>query len=132
MIARLLLSLLVGCPATSTTTGKVTRFGYASDKWTGGESPCLGRRVEPSDWLVAHRTLPCGTLVRITNRRTGRVVVAPVQERGPYGSVQPDGTWAVKRRKSDPGVWRGLIDATPPVFEALGAKSFDRVTLEAL
>jgi rare lipoprotein A (peptidoglycan hydrolase) len=33
---------------------------------------------------VAHRTLPCGTLVTFRNRANGRIVVAPVVDRGPY------------------------------------------------
>ena len=35
---------------------------------------------------VAHRTLPCGTLITFRNRANGRVVVAPVVDRGPYVS----------------------------------------------
>lgn len=119
--------------------GRISRFADVGDKWKGGKSPCIGRRVEHTDWLVAHRALPCGTLVLITNRRTGRAVVAPVGTKGPWGACLDVGwtrgpctSWSIKRRASDPGVWRGHLDATPPVFEALGARSFDRVTLEAL
>ncbi len=39
---------------------------------------------------VAHRTLPCGTLVAFRNPANGRVVVAPVVDRGPYVSGR---TW---------------------------------------
>ena len=33
---------------------------------------------------VAHRTLPCGTLITFKNPANGRVVTAPVIDRGPY------------------------------------------------
>lgn len=132
MIARILLALLAGCPATSSETGRITRFGGAADKWRGGESPCTGARIEADEWGVATRKGRCGQLYRITNKRTGKVVVAPKVTSGPYGALLDDGTWTIKAKRSDPGTWRGIVDATPPVFEALGAKSFDRVTLEAL
>ena len=33
---------------------------------------------------VAHRTLPCGTMVTFRNPRNGRVITVPVVDRGPY------------------------------------------------
>lgn len=33
---------------------------------------------------VAHRTLPCGTLVSFRNPENGRVITVPVVDRGPY------------------------------------------------
>ena len=35
---------------------------------------------------VAHRTLPCGTLIEFRNPATGRAVTMPVVDRGPYVS----------------------------------------------
>lgn len=35
---------------------------------------------------VAHRTLPCGTLIEFRNPATGRTVTMPVVDRGPYVS----------------------------------------------
>lgn len=122
---------VAGVRTRATFSGKVTRFGYAGDAHAGGVSRCLGRKVQPTDWGVATRTGKCGQLFRIRNHRTGRIVIAPRINAGPYGAMH-DGAWVVKKRASDPGVWRGVLDATPPVFEALGAKSFDRVTVEVL
>jgi rare lipoprotein A len=34
---------------------------------------------------VAHRTLPFGTVVRVTNLRNGRNITARVNDRGPFG-----------------------------------------------
>lgn len=135
-LAAFTLAMLVAAPAVARSPrverGKITRFADVGDRWRGGKSPCLGRRVEHTDWGVAHRTLPCGTLVRVTNRRTGLTVVAPVITRGPYGATLDDGTWVIKRRAADPGAWRGILDATPPVFHALAARSFDRVAVETV
>jgi rare lipoprotein A len=39
---------------------------------------------------VAHRTLPCGTLVTFRNPSNGRTVTMPVVDRGPYVSGR---TW---------------------------------------
>ena len=33
---------------------------------------------------VAHRSLPCGTLVQFKNPKTGQTVTVPVVDRGPY------------------------------------------------
>jgi len=43
---------------------------------------------------VAHRTLPCGTLVTFRNPANGRKVTAPVVDRGPYVSGR---TWDMTR-----------------------------------
>ena len=43
-----------------------------------------GERMNPSALTAAHRTLPCGTMIEVTNRRTGRVVTARVNDRGPF------------------------------------------------
>ncbi len=36
------------------------------------------------DIVVAHRTLPLGTKVKVTNLENGRSIIAPVLDRGPY------------------------------------------------
>jgi len=35
--------------------------------------------------VAAHRTLPLGTVVRVTNLKNGRTVMLRVIDRGPYG-----------------------------------------------
>lgn len=35
--------------------------------------------------VAAHRSLACGTRVKITNRSTGKMVKVTVRDRGPYG-----------------------------------------------
>jgi len=50
----------------------------------GHETAC-GQILTPTVIGVANRTLPCGTLVRITY--AGRSVTVPVLDRGPYGGI---------------------------------------------
>ena len=44
-----------------------------------------GERTGPNGLTAAHRTLPFGTMVRVTNRRNGKTVVVRIVDRGPYG-----------------------------------------------
>jgi rare lipoprotein A len=48
--------------------------------YSGGRT-ASGERTGPNGLTAAHRTLPFGTKVRVTNRHNGKTVVV----RGPYG-----------------------------------------------
>lgn len=102
-----------------------TMFGSPGDKWAGGPTACLGIPVNGMLLGIAHRRLPCGALVRVENVRTGRSIVVPVVDRGPYGATQVDGSWAVKRRPEDPGIWRGCADLTPLTGMLIGHDGWD-------
>jgi rare lipoprotein A len=43
-----------------------------------------GERWSPNALTAAHRTLPFGTLVRVTDLRNGRSVVVRINDRGPF------------------------------------------------
>lgn len=43
-----------------------------------------GARMDPSGDNAASRTLPLGTVARVTNLETGRSAVVTIQDRGPY------------------------------------------------
>ena len=43
-----------------------------------------GERFDPHAMTAAHRTLPFGTRVRVTNLENGRQVVVRINDRGPY------------------------------------------------
>jgi rare lipoprotein A len=43
-----------------------------------------GSRYNPDLFTAAHRTLPFGTRVRVTDRRTGRSVEVVITDRGPF------------------------------------------------
>lgn len=73
----------------ATTTGEEMAFGpmrYAGASWYGpglwGRSTACGVVLRPTTIGVAHKSLPCGTLVRFVFE--GHTVTAPVIDRGPY------------------------------------------------
>ncbi len=43
-----------------------------------------GERMNPSDMTAAHRSLPFGTKVRVTNNRNGKSVIVRINDRGPF------------------------------------------------
>ena len=62
-----------------------TEFGQAS--WYGsdqGTHTSSGERFNADDLTAAHRHLPFGTIVRVTNRENGRSVEVRINDRGPW------------------------------------------------
>lgn len=55
----------------------------ASYYWQG-QMTASGARFNPSALTAAHRSLPFGTRVRVTNRSNGRSVVVTINDRGPF------------------------------------------------
>jgi rare lipoprotein A len=51
----------------------------------GGGRTASGEITGPTGLTAAHRTLPFGTLVLVTNARNGKAVVVRIVDRGPYG-----------------------------------------------
>lgn len=49
-----------------------------------GRPTASGERFDPSGLTAAHRTLPFGSKVRVTNARNGRSVVVRINDRGPF------------------------------------------------
>lgn len=49
-----------------------------------GRATANGETYDPGDLTAAHKTLPFGTEVRVTNRSNGRSVVVRINDRGPY------------------------------------------------
>jgi rare lipoprotein A len=43
-----------------------------------------GERSRPAVLTAAHKTLPFGTLVEVTNRQNGRSIVVRINDRGPF------------------------------------------------
>jgi rare lipoprotein A len=43
-----------------------------------------GERMNPSALTAAHRTLPFGTRLKVTNQRNGKSVVVRINDRGPF------------------------------------------------
>jgi rare lipoprotein A len=80
--------------------------------YSGGRT-ANGERASSAGLTAAHRTLPFGTLVRVTSRRTGRSVVVRINDRGPF-------------------VHGRVIDVTPAAARALGFSGLTPVTLDVV
>lgn len=63
------------------------QVGLASFYGSGfqGKRTASGERFDKQRMVAAHRTLPFGSLVQVTNLDNGREVVVRVVDRGPYG-----------------------------------------------
>src|SRR6202166_1367189 len=64
------------CPA-------VAESGRAA--FYGGGRTASGEVTGPNGLTAAHRTLPFGTMVLVTNHHNGKTVVVRIVDRGPYG-----------------------------------------------
>jgi rare lipoprotein A len=80
--------------------------------YSGGRT-ANGEVARASALTAAHRTLPFGTMVKVTNTGTGRSVVVRINDRGPF----------VRGR---------VIDLTPAGASALGFSGLARVTLTVM
>jgi len=94
VISTLIVSVgLVGFLLTATphvTDGSASQdaqVGVAS--WYGkghqGRKTASGERFSRGSFTAAHRSLPLGTKVKVTNLRTQQQVVVTITDRGPYG-----------------------------------------------
>jgi rare lipoprotein A len=81
--------------------------GYAGKRTASGE------RVSSGALTAAHKSLPFGTMVRVTNSRNGKSVVVRINDRGPF----------VRGR---------VIDLTPAGARAIGMGGLAPVTLAVL
>ncbi|MEH2148531.1 septal ring lytic transglycosylase RlpA family protein [Nostoc sp.] len=64
----------------ATLRGMASYYGYDGS----GNRTASGQRFNPEEMTAAHRSLPFGTQVRVTNTRNGRSVVLRINDRGPY------------------------------------------------
>jgi peptidoglycan lytic transglycosylase len=87
------------------------QVGLAS-VYSGGRT-ANGETAAPSHLTAAHRSLPFGTMVRVTNRSTGRSVVVRINDRGPF-------------------VHGRVIDVTPAAAQQLGFSGIAPVALSVL
>lgn len=49
-----------------------------------GKKTASGQRFDPNGLSAAHRTLPFGTKLRLTNPSNGRSIIVTVNDRGPF------------------------------------------------
>ncbi len=69
-------------PALSTLEGEAS---YYSDRLSGHKT-ASGEPYRPRALTAAHRSLPLGTVLRVTRRDGKRSVIVRINDRGPFGS----------------------------------------------
>ncbi|KFF00374.1 lipoprotein [Chryseobacterium formosense] len=70
----------------NTTDAKKTSYAsYYHDKFNGRKT-ASGEVFDNSKLTAAHRTLPFGTEIRVTNLNNGKEVIVTVNDRGPFHS----------------------------------------------
>lgn len=89
-----------------------------------GRITSSGERYNPNLLTCAHRTLPLGTIIRVTEEESGRNVLVRVNDRGPYVAhriVDLSARAATTLGFKDDGLARVKIDViqTPPVEVAM-------------
>ncbi|MFH1874849.1 MAG: septal ring lytic transglycosylase RlpA family protein [Pseudomonadota bacterium] len=67
-------------PETYSATGQASWYGPGFS----GRKTASGERFRPSALTAAHRSLPFGTMVEVTNLANNRTVVVRINDRGPY------------------------------------------------
>jgi rare lipoprotein A len=80
--------------------------------YSGGRT-ANGERATKSSMTAAHRSLPFGTMVRVTNHKTGRAVLVRINDRGPFVSGR-------------------IIDLTPAAAHRLGFSGIVPVSLSVV
>jgi peptidoglycan lytic transglycosylase len=73
----------VGIHAAKSAGGGSASFGLASYYSYPGRT-ANGERYDPKQLTAAHRTIPFGTKLQVTNMKSGRSVVVRVNDRGPF------------------------------------------------
>ena len=104
MTSALLLSIATEASAQS---GIASVYAYKTGKTANGE------RTQSSALTAAHKSLPFGTKVRVTNKKNGRSVVVRINDRGPF----------IRGR---------VIDLTPAGARTLGFSGLAPVSLEVV
>ncbi len=66
--------------ATVLASGMASYYGDAH----AGNRTASGERFNPDEMTAAHRSLPFGTKLRVTDPSTGRSVIVRVNDRGPF------------------------------------------------
>lgn len=81
-------ALLSGAGFAVINTAAAEPIASGPASWYGakfhGRQTANGERFDQNGLTAAHRTLPFGTKVRVTNRKNGKSVVVRINDRGPF------------------------------------------------
>jgi peptidoglycan lytic transglycosylase len=94
-------------PIAKAQSGIASVYAYRGAKTANGEF------ISSHSFTAAHRTLPFGSKVRVTNLRNGRSTVVRINDRGPF----------IRGR---------VIDLTPAAAHALGFSGLAPVKLQVI
>jgi rare lipoprotein A len=108
LFASALIGVVAGAPlVASAQSGIASIYAYSGSRTASGE------HMSPGGLTAAHRTLPFGTMVRVTNQSSGRSVVVRINDRGPF----------VRGR---------IIDLSPAAARALGFSGLANVSVDVV
>ena len=114
-ITAAVLGCALGATSAAADDAKPLQKGAAS--WYGpgfhGKRTANGEKFNTHALTAAHKSLPFGTQVRVSNERTGKSVVVRINDRGPYAHAR-------------------VIDLSKAAAEAVGIGGVGQVTLAAL
>jgi rare lipoprotein A len=113
----MLLAALVGSAFSLAHSSAADAGQTGAASWYGpgfhGRKTASGERFNTHGMTAAHRTLPFGTRVKVTNEKTGRAVVVRINDRGPYAHGR-------------------IIDLSQASARAIGISGVARVSLSQL
>ena len=93
-------------PSAAGETGIASVYSHES-----GSGTASGQKLQREALTAAHRTLPFGSKVKVTNKTNGRTVVVTINDRGPFSRGR-------------------VIDVTPAAARVLGFSGLAQVSLE--
>ena len=111
----LCITTILGCAfsPTSVTSSLAEQAGIASVySHESGSATANGGKLNHAALTAAHRTLPFGSKVRVTNKSNGRSVTVTINDRGPF----------VRGR---------IIDLSPAAAQSLGFSGLAQVSVDA-
>jgi len=76
--------VLSGCAQDLEAASVKHKYNGVASWYSKGRRTADGNRFNPDGLSVAHRTLPFGTMLRLTNPENGNTINAVVNDRGPF------------------------------------------------
>ena len=79
----LAVTMFAGFAGNTNASGSIKKEGLASFYWQD-QKTANGEQFNKHDLTAAHKTLPFGTLLKVTRVKTGESVVVRINDRGPF------------------------------------------------
>jgi rare lipoprotein A len=83
-VAAIMIACSGAIPNARAGDNKARSFSGMAAYYSQSSRVASGGRFDPTLLTAAHRTLPFGTRVRVTDPKTGRSVIVTVNDRGPF------------------------------------------------